>query len=296
MTTRPGTGSTDRIPVAEMVAGISVAQLLRMAPFDATDNRLLAAHALRMSRTQLVTQSDHLLDAEEAQRVGASIARRLAGEPVAYILGSREFYGLSLRVTPAVLIPRADTELLVDLALERATPGARVADLGTGSGAIAVAIARNRIDLHVTATDISEAALDIARQNAALHRVRASFLQGDWLAALGEERFDLIVSNPPYIVAGDNHLTQGDLPFEPIDALTDHADGLSALRCLAAGAGAHLKPGGWVLLEHGYDQASAVRALLTANGFKMVQSWTDLAGIERVSGATMPLRPALLAD
>jgi len=288
--------STDRTPIVEMVAGISVAQLLRMAPFDVTDNRLLAAHALRMSRTQLVTQSDHILNGEDAQRVNDTFARRLAGEPIAYILGSREFYGLSFRVTPAVLIPRADTELLVDLALERAAPGARVADLGTGSGAIAIAIARNRIDLHVTATDISEAALDIARHNAALHRVLATFVQGDWLMALGEGRFDMIVANPPYIVAGDSHLVQGDLPFEPIDALTDHADGLGALNCLAAGAGAHLKPGGWLLLEHGYDQAPAVRALLTANGFEAVQSWVDLAGIERVSGATLPLAPNFLAD
>ena len=265
-------------------AGISIGDLLRQAPLDAIDNRLLVAHVLRLSRTQLVTRSQQPISADEAQALEAVFARRLAGEPIAYILGSREFYGLSLLVTPAVLIPRADTELLVDLALERAAPGARVADLGTGSGAIAIAIARNRRDLQVTATDISAAALEVARQNAALHRVQATFLQGHWYAPLGAARFDLIVSNPPYIVRGDPHLEQGDLPFEPIDALTDHADGLDALRELIAGAAGHLRPGGMLLLEHGYDQAKAVRALLSAHGFEAVKSWTDLAGIERVSG------------
>ncbi len=292
MIAQPSAIRTDKISTVEITAGISVAQLLRLGPFDVTENRLLVAHALCMSRTQLITENTHLLNETEAERVSALFARRRAGEPVAYILGSREFYGLSLHVTPAVLIPRAETELLVDLALEHATPGARIADLGTGSGAIAVAIARNRSDLQVTATDISEAALEVARQNAALHRVRVNFLQGDWLGALDAKHFDLIVSNPPYIVANDRHLAQGDLPFEPIDALTDHGDGLSALRCLAAGAGAHLKPGGWLLLEHGYDQAPAVRALLAQHGFEEVQSWTDLAGIERVSGAIKPLHLA----
>lgn len=274
-------------PNPNVVAGISLAQLLRQAPFTASDTRLLVAYGLRLSRTQLVTLSEHRLDVEEARCVSALFARRLAGEPVAYILGSREFYGLSLHVTPAVLIPRADTELLVDLALERAIPGAKLADMGTGSGAIAIALGRNRRDLQVTATDYCEAALDIARHNAALHRVPARFLQGDWCAALDGERFDVIVANPPYIVAGDIHLTQGDLRFEPIDALTDHADGLSMLRRIIGGAYRHLMPGGWLLLEHGYDQALAVRALLENNGFVGVQSWTDLGGIERVSGATV---------
>lgn len=292
------------IDATAVAPGISIAALLRTAPFDILENRLLVAHALRLSRSQLITRGDCLLDVHEAQRVSAAFARRAAGEPIAYILGSREFYGLSFLVTPAVLIPRADTELLVDLALHRAAPGARIADLGTGSGAIAIAIARNRPDVRVTATDASNEALDVARQNAALHRVQPVFLCGDWFSALdavpgsgpgsGSEsgfkpvRFDLIVSNPPYIVAGDRHLSEGDLPFEPIDALTDHADGLGALRILVAGALAFLQPGGWLLLEHGYDQADAVRGLLEAGGFAAVQSWTDLAGIERVSGGQAP--------
>ena len=278
--------------IAGISAGISVAHLLRSAPFDALDNRLLVAHCLRLSREQLITRSEHCLSQEEAEQVTAAFARRRTGEPVAYILGSREFFGLSLRVTPAVLIPRADTELLVELALERAPPGARLADFGTGSGAIAIALARNRSDLQVTAVDVSAAALEVARENAALHRVSPTFLQSDWYAALERDDqarpFDMIVANPPYIVAGDIHLAQGDLPFEPLDALTDHADGLSALRILVTGAPRHLLPGGWLLLEHGYDQAAAVRALLADAGFESVDSWHDLSGIERVSGARMP--------
>ena len=278
--------------IAGIAAGITVAHLLRGAPFDALDNRLLVAHCLRWSREQLITRSEHCLSQEEAEQVIAAFARRQTGEPVAYILGSREFFGLSLRVTPAVLIPRADTELLVELALERAPPGARVADFGTGSGAIAVALARNRSDLRIFAIDVSAAALDVARENAALHRVRPTFLQSDWYAALEDDDeakpFDMIVANPPYIVAGDIHLVQGDLPFEPLDALTDHADGLSALRILVAGAPRHLQPGAWLLLEHGYDQAAAVRTLLVDAGFESVDSWCDLSGIERVSGARMP--------
>ena len=268
-------------------AGASIADLLRNAPFDALDNRLLAAHALRLSRTALITQSAHRLDVEEAARMTAAFTRRAAGEPVAYILGTREFYGLALKVTPDVLIPRADTELLVELVLERAAPGATVADLGTGSGAIAIAVARNRPDVQVTATDASAAALEVAAQNAALHRVRLDLLQGDWYAPIAERRFDIIAANPPYIRAGDVHLGQGDLPFEPVDALTDHADGLSALRSLAASAPAHLRTGGWLLLEHGYDQAAAVRMLLIDAGLTDVASWTDLSGIERVSGARL---------
>ncbi|GAC1410223.1 MAG: peptide chain release factor N(5)-glutamine methyltransferase [Burkholderiaceae bacterium] len=274
-------------PGGTIAPGVSIAQLLRIAPYSAVESRLLVAHALRLSRTQLITQSDHVLDAEEARRVQEAFARRGAGEPIAYIVGSREFYGLSMLVTPAVLIPRADTELLVDLALARAEAGARILDLGTGSGAIAIAIACNRPDVQMSATDISEEALDVARENAALHRARVSFRRSHWFAELKELTFNLIISNPPYIVAGDAHLTQGDLPFEPLNALTDHADGLCALRLLAAGAAAHLRPGGWLLLEHGHDQAQAVRRLICAGGFDAVQSWTDLAGIERVSGGRL---------
>ena len=213
-------------------------------------------------------------------------AKQLSVDPAvwSYLTGEREFYGLSFQVTPAVLIPRPDTELLVELACERLPRGGSVLDMGTGSGAIAVAIAHARPDARVSALDASAAALALARANAARNGVQVDFLQSDWYAALSlsPRRFDIIVSNPPYIVAGDRHLSEGDLRFEPVDALTDHADGLSALRAIVAGAPGFLNQGGWLLMEHGYDQAQAVRALL--QGWNQVQSWRDLAGIERASG------------
>ena len=162
-------------------------------------------------------------------------------------------------------------------------------DMGTGSGAIAVAAAHTRPDARVTALDVSDAALDVARRNAAANGARVRFLRSDWFGALqADERFELIVSNPPYIAAGDEHLAQGDLRFEPVGALTDHADGLSALRTIIDGSPRHLEPGAWLLLEHGYDQAASVRALLAERGFSEVQSWRDLAGIERTSGGKAP--------
>jgi release factor glutamine methyltransferase len=187
-------------------------------------------------------------------------------------------------VDPDVLIPRPDTELLVELALERIATDGRVLDMGTGSGAIAVAIAHALPGASVTALDYSAAALKIAARNAVRHGAQVNFMRSDWYDALGDQRFDLIVANPPYIVGGDPHLSQGDLRFEPIDALTDHADGLRALGAIVSGAAPHLTQDGWLLLEHGYDQAETVRALFDAEKFCGVQSWRDLAGIERVSG------------
>jgi len=267
-------------------AGVTLGQARLALPLDALENRILLCHALGLPRVALITQSERILTADESATLNALVQRRLDGEPIAYIVGEREFFGLPFKVTPAVLIPRPDTELLVELALERIGAGAgqRLLDMGTGSGAIAVAIAHTRADLAVTALDVSADALDIARANAAANAVRVRFLRSDWYAALGAERFHLIVSNPPYIVAGDRHLGEGDLRFEPVDALTDHGDGLSDIRTIIDGAGAHLETGGWLLLEHGYDQAEAVRAHLKACGFTDVQSWRDLAGIERVSG------------
>lgn len=266
------------------LAGRSIAQVLAQSPLDALDTRVLLCHALGLTRVQLITRAEHLLSQAEAARLEVLLARRAAGEPVAYLTGEREFYGLPFQVTPAVLIPRPDTELLVELACERLPRGGSVLDMGTGSGAIAVAIAHARPDAQVSALDASAAALGVARGNAARNGVQVDFLQSDWYAALSQppRRFDMIVSNPPYIVAGDSHLSEGDLRFEPVDALTDHADGLSALRAIVDGAPAFLAPGGWLLMEHGYDQAQAVRALL--QGWDQVQSWRDLAGIERASG------------
>jgi release factor glutamine methyltransferase len=273
------------------LAGMSIGSILGKPPVDPLDARILMSTALKLSRVQLITQSEAMLTVDEARRLSALFQRRLNGEPIAYIVGEREFYGLAFHVTPDVLIPRPDTELLVELAIDRLPKNGRALDMGTGSGAIAVALARSRPDASVTALDVSPAALAIARNNAIAHGVKILFIESDWYGALHDQQFDLIISNPPYIVAGDQHLSQGDLRFEPVDALTDHADGLSALRTIIAGASRHLTSGGCLLMEHGYDQAAAVRRLLEAHAFYEVQSWRDLAGIERASGGVM--RPGI---
>lgn len=263
----------------------TIAALQRQSALDALDNRVLLCHALGVNRIALITQSERVLSAAEMQRYSALVQRRLDGEPIAYIVGQREFFGLPFEVSGAVLIPRPDTELLVELTLDRLPLNGRVLDMGTGSGAIAVSLAHTRKDADVSALDVSADALAIARRNADSNGVRVNFLLSDWYAALhGAAPFDVIASNPPYIASGDHHLSEGDLRFEPVGALTDHADGLSALRTIVTGAPAHLKPQGWLLMEHGYDQAAAVRTLLTQAGYTEVQSWRDLAGIERVSG------------
>jgi release factor glutamine methyltransferase len=267
----------------------TIAALQKQSVLDALDNRVLLCHALGVNRIALITQSERVLTDDEAQRFAALVQRRLAGEPIAYIVGQREFFGLPFEVGSAVLIPRPDTELLVELTLERLPPQGRVLDMGTGSGAIAVSLAHTRKDADVTALDVSADALAVAQRNAANNGARVSFLQSDWYAALaGAPRFDVIASNPPYIASGDHHLSEGDLRYEPVGALTDHADGLAALRIIIAGAPAHLTAQGWLLMEHGYDQAEAVRALLADAGYTEVQSWRDLAGIERVSGGRAP--------
>jgi len=240
---------------------------------------------LVVARAYLFAHPERLLsDAEEAA-YQALLQRRLKGEPVAYILGTREFFGLIFGVTPATLIPRPDTELLVELALQRIShPKMRVLDMGTGSGAIALAIAHQRLDAEVWACDASAAALAVARGNAQrLGIANAHFIESDWFAALRGQRFDLIVSNPPYIAAGDKHLSQGDVRFEPLTALASGADGLNDIRRIVGQAGAHLEKNGWLLLEHGYDQAAQVRELLQASGFTAIFSAKDLSGIERCS-------------
>ncbi len=270
--------------MTSILAGDTIAAIMRRAPVEQLEARMLIGHVTQLSRVQLITQAERALNAAEAQQLATLFARRIAGEPIAYLLGEREFYGLSFQVSPAVLIPRPDTELLVELALLRLPQQGRVLDMGTGSGAIAIAIAHARPDAIVTALDVSEPALAVASANANRHDARVECLRSDWFSALGERQFDLIVSNPPYIVAGDRHLSEGDLRFEPIDALSDHADGLSALRIISEHAANHLSDDGWLLMEHGYDQAAAVRGVLAENGFGEVQSWRDLANIERVSG------------
>ena len=246
---------------------------------------------LQVNRAWLLTHPEHQLDDQQYARYAALFERRLLGEPVAYLLGEREFYGLNFKVSPATLIPRPDTELLVDLALQHIPQQGRcrVLDLGTGSGAIALSIAHARPNAEVVAVDTSTAALEIAQLNAQrLDLKSARFLQGDWFSALHDERFDIVVSNPPYIAAGDAHLARGDVRFEPRSALVSGAEGLDDIRRITAQAKAHLNPDGWLLFEHGYDQAAQVRALLQQAGFTAVFSARDLAGIERVSGGSSP--------
>lgn len=272
------------------------AALLRASPLPPLEARILLTHVLGWRPTQLITRSDEPLEAEPVERYRALEARRVAGEPVAQLVGAREFFGLDFEVTPHVLIPRPETELLVDTALTALENLVRpsVLDLGTGTGAIAVAIASMRPDARVWALDRSADALAVATRNAArlLDAKRPGgavvFTQSDWYDSLDAAlRFDVIVSNPPYIASGDPHLEEGDLRFEPRGALTDEADGLSAIRAIIAGAPARLAANGALWIEHGYDQAEAVRALLTAQGFAQVCSARDLADIERISGARL---------
>ncbi|RAR55771.1 [protein release factor]-glutamine N5-methyltransferase [Paraburkholderia unamae] len=280
-----------------MNEAVTADALLRASPLPALEARILLMHVLGWRRTELITRGDQALDAARVDAYRALEARRVQGEPIAQLVGAREFYGLDFDVTPDVLIPRPETELLVETALA-ALEGVvqpRVLDLGTGSGAIAVALASMRPDARVWAVDRSAAALEVAARNAAklLNARRPggalAFVAGSWYDTLDPAlRFEAIVSNPPYIASGDPHLEQGDLRFEPRGALTDEADGLTALRAIVAGAPARLAPGGTLWMEHGYDQAQAVRALLAGAGFADVRSGRDLAGIERISGGRMP--------
>jgi release factor glutamine methyltransferase len=251
------------------------------------DAELLLCHVLGVSRSWLYAWPDKELEAEQQQRFDGLVARRAAGEPIAHLLGEREFWSLSLKVTPDTLIPRPETELLVERALSLLANDipCRVADLGTGSGAVALAIARERPLCSVVASDLSQAALAVARENAERNRVtNVTFRPGRWCAALGEQKFELIVSNPPYIADDDPHLSQGDVRFEPRSALVAGGDGLDDIRTIIDESRRHLRPGGWLLLEHGYEQGAAVRRLLEENGYERVASWRDLAGHERVTG------------
>ena len=270
------------------VAGLLAEARLAIDPVDAD---LLLAHVLDKPRTWLFVHAEDAVAPADAHRFRTLLARRIAGEPVAYLTGARGFWTLDLAVTPATLVPRPETELLVELALARLPDEApvRVADLGTGSGAIALAIARERPRAEVVATDASRAALDVARGNAQRNGLgNVVFRPGSWWEPLGDEVFDLIASNPPYIAEGDPHLEQGDLRFEPSMALSSGADGLDAIRTLADGAPAHLRPRGWLLLEHGWDQGPAERALLAAAGFEAVATHRDLEQRDRVTLGRRP--------
>lgn len=263
----------------------------RHVPAD--EAALLLLDVLDRSQAWLFAHGDAVVAGEAEARFRRLVARRAAGEPVAYLLGRRGFWTLDLAVTPDTLIPRPETEVLVEQALARLDPGTpvRVADLGTGSGAIALAIASERPLAQVVATDRSNAALAVARGNAAAHGLggRVEFRAGDWFAPVAGERFHLVASNPPYIAEDDPHLGQGDLRHEPPAALASGLDGLDAIRVIVAAAPAHLVAGGWLLLEHGFDQGPAVRALLRASGFDGVATARDLEGRDRVSLGRRPI-------
>lgn len=272
-----------------------IASLLRAAdlpdsPTARLDAELLLAAALGKSRSFLHTWPERIVPSDAALKFAEYLQRRRGGEPVAYILGQQGFWKLDLEVAPHTLIPRPDTELLVEAALELlpATP-AKVLDLGTGSGAIALALASERPAWSVTAVDrVLEAVALAERNRQRLHLNNATVLSSHWFSALEGQRFQLIISNPPYIASADPHLVEGDVRFEPASALVAGIDGLDDLRLIVAQAPDYLEAGGWLMLEHGYDQAEAVRDLLQTRGFEEVHSRTDLGGHQRISLGRLP--------
>ena len=254
---------------------------------DRLDARLLLQYATGCSHTDLLARPETPVIAPAFAQFSEWVARRAAGEPLAYLLGEAEFRGRVFQVSPAVLIPRPETEVLIELALEklRGLKSPKVLDLGTGSGIVAISLALECPAAQIIAVDVENEAIFVARNNAGRLGANVDFRHGDWFAPVAGERFDLIVSNPPYVAAGDPHLALNGLPFEPQVALTDGADGLSCIHHIVAHAAAHLKPGGWLLFEHGYDQGQVSRNLLSAAGFKSALTHPDLTGIDRVSGA-----------
>jgi release factor glutamine methyltransferase len=265
---------------------LSRARALGVARLDA---QLLLAHLLGRPREWLLAHDDERLSADQAATVASMLTRRAAGEPLAYLVSEREFCGLALCVTPAVLIPRPETEGLVDwaLALLAAAPSATLVELGTGSGAIALALKHAWPAATVSASDVSAPALAVAKANAARHSLAIEFALGDWWAPWAGRRFSQAVANPPYVAGDDPHLQA--LAHEPRSALTPEGDGLAALRRIVDGAPPHLLPGAWLLLEHGHDQAVAVQALLNQRGFGTPETRVDLAGLPRCTGAPWPI-------
>ena len=259
---------------------MTIQEALGLGSLGARESRLLLAEAAGISEASVIAFPERQLSLQAQKRFAGFLSRRAGGEPIAYILGRKEFYGLDLEVTPAVLVPRPETELLVDLALQRSF--ASLADLGTGSGAIALALKRQRSSCRVVGVEASAAALEVAKKNAVRLGLDIEFRHGRWFEPLAGERFDLIVSNPPYVAAADPHLR--DLGFEPQEALVGGPDGLEALREIARQGPEFLAPGGWLLLEHGIGQDRAVGAFLARAGLEEIASWPDLAGIPRVTG------------
>lgn len=256
---------------------------------DRLDARLLLQYASGCTHADLLARPETPVIAPAYEQFAAWVERRAAGEPLAYLVGEAEFRGRVFQVSPAVLIPRPETEVLIELALERLAGLAAptVVDLGTGSGIVAISLALECPSATIAAVDLSNDAISVARTNAGRLGAKVEFHQSDWFDRLAGLRFDLIVSNPPYVAEGDPHLVLNGLPFEPRLALTDqveHGDGLACIRHIVTNSAAHLKPGGWLLFEHGYDQGDAARQLLVDAGFRQVFTRQDLAGIDRVSG------------
>lgn len=262
------------------------AEALRASsPTPRLDAEVLAMHVSGLTRTQLVTRGDRALPATQDAHLAALVERRQRGEPVAYLTGEREFWSMTLKVSPATLIPRPETERLVERALVRIAPDVetRAIDVGTGSGAIALALAVERPRARIVAIDLSAPALAVASENARRLGLAVAFCQADWLAAIAPASADAIVSNPPYVRNDDPHLHQGDVRFEPQTALRGGPDGLDPIRRLAGAARSVLRPGGWLLLEHGYDQGAAVAAILRSCGYTEVRTYADDAGRDRVT-------------
>jgi release factor glutamine methyltransferase len=265
---------------------LDVSAALTASGLVPVDARMLLAHVLGHDRAWLIAHRDAALTADQAKRFDALVRRRHNGEPVAYLIGLREFYGLELEITPDVLIPRPETELLVEIALETIAvhAQARVLDLGTGSGAVALAIAAARLRASVTATDISVSALALAQRNAKrLAIANVAFIESDWFADVPRASFNVIVANPPYIDENDRHLDEGDVRFEPRTALTPGGNGIGAIRAIADAAASFLAPSGCIAVEHGYDQADIAQMCFRDAGFADVSTRRDLAGIPRVT-------------
>ncbi len=260
-------------------------ELTSLSSTPALDIELLLCHALDKPRSWLFTWPEYELTADQLATVTQLIDQRLTGHPIAHLIGTRDFWNLTLKVSPDTLIPRPDTELLVEQALACLDPSPhKVADLGTGTGAIALSLAAERPNWQVTGTDRIEAAVELARHNAAMNTLsHVHFYTGSWCDALPDNDYDLIVSNPPYIRSDDPHLSEGDVRFEPSSALASGIDGLDDIRIIAEQALQHLKPGGWLLLEHGYDQGADVRNILNQQHYTEIETFRDLAGHERIT-------------
>ena len=296
MNTRQSSWPSWRKKISSRFMSITITQQLAWASgvLDAIsdsprlDSEILLAHCLQQDRSYLITWPERELSERQIECFQQLVRRRLEPQPIAYLVGSREFYSLQLETTPATLVPRPETEMLVDKTLEllQGLDSPQLLELGTGTGAIALALKKQRPDIELTATDISAEALQVASRNAQKHHLQINFLQSDWYTSVhGDMLFDVIVSNPPYIAADDPYLARGDLPAEPHQALSSGSSGLEALQIIISGAEHFLQPGGWLVLEHGYDQQLEVQQLLREQGYEQVQTFNDFNDLPRLSMA-----------